>query len=185
LLSCNEPIDRLKERLQNVQQILTLEGNANAKALAEQLIFGGAVATLEAFLWETVDYWVENDEAVLRNIVTKTPSLKDQSFKLGEIFDRRENIKEIVRGYLQNLVWHRWEKVSPLLKFGLEIEPPSFKFFVDILIKRHDIVHRSGHDKLGNPITVTREDISKLCMEIEKFAEEIDQKLKNRSQVKK
>lgn len=182
LLSSNEPITQLKIRLQHVQQVLTLEGDANAKALAEKLVFGGAVAALEAFLWETVDYWVENDETVLRNIVTRIPALKDEALKLGDIFKRHEGIKEYVKGYLQNLVWHRWEKVAPLLKQGLEIDPPSFRPFEGILIKRHDIVHRSGHDKSGSPISITRDEISKLCETIERFATEINNKLAFRGQ---
>lgn len=182
LLNRNEPLNRLRERLQHVQQVLTLEGDANAKTLAEKLVFGGAVAALEAFLWETVDYWVEHDETVLHNIVTKIPALKDEPLKLGDIFKRHEGIKEHVKGYLQNLVWHRWERVAPLLKQGLEIDPPSFRLFEEILIKRHDIVHRSGHDKSGNPISVTRDEIAKLCERIERFAVEIHNKLAFRGQ---
>ena len=90
-----------------------------------------------------------------------------------------------MKGYLQNLVWHRWDKVGPLLKQGLKIEPPSFKPFEDIMIKRHDIVHRSGHDKLGNPISVTRDEISRLCEMIERFAVEIHNKLGSRGQDKR
>lgn len=66
---------------------------------------------------------------------------------------------------------------SVLFKLGLGIQPPSFKPFVDALIKRHDIVHRSGHDKSGNSISVTSDEIRELCQMIEQFAAEIDTKL--------
>lgn len=175
-----EALDRLKERLQHARLVLTLEGDVMAKRLAMNLVFGAAVAALEAFLWETVDYCVEHEEDAMRNIVTNIQALKDQPLKLGEIFDRYDKLKEVVKGYLQNLVWHRWDKVAPLFKMGLNIQPPSFKPFEEALVKRHDIVHRSGHDKSGNPITVTLEEIDVLCNKVEVFAAEIEKKLLER-----
>jgi hypothetical protein len=177
LLTRDEPLDKLKERLQHAQRVLTLEGDVTAKKLAVNLVFSSAITAFEAFLWETVDYCVEHEEESFRNIVTKIPALKDQPMKLGEIFKKNDTLKEHVKGYLQNLVWHRWDKVSPLFKLGLSIQPPSFKPFDDALIKRHDIVHRSGHDKSGNPISVTPDEIRELCLKIETFAAEIDTKL--------
>ncbi|MCK9200494.1 MAG: hypothetical protein M0P59_09140 [Gallionella sp.] len=176
----DEPLGKLKERLHHAQRVLTLEGDEAAKLLAKKLVFGAAVAALEAFLWETVDYCVEHEEKALRDIVTKIPALRDQPMKLGEIFEQHEGLKERVKGYLQNLVWHRWDKVVPLFKLGLGIQPPSFKLFDDALVKRHDIVHRSGHDKAGNPILVTTEEIQELCERIEAFSTEIDTKLAQR-----
>lgn len=177
LLTSNEPLDKLKARLQHARLVLTLEGDEVAKSLAEKLVFGGTVAALEAFLWETVDYWVEHDERALHDIVTRIPALKDQPMKLGDIFKQHAGLKEHVKGYLQNLVWHRWDRVAPLFKTGLGIEPPSFKPFEEVLVKRHHIVHRSGHDKTGNPISVTKEEIGSLCDMIEAFATEIHAKL--------
>jgi len=177
----NEPLDKLKERLQHAQRVLTLEGDETAKLLAQKLVFSAAIAAFEAFLWETVDYCVEHEEDAFRNIVTSIPALRDQPMKLGEIFGRHEGLKELVKGYLQNLVWHRWDKVVPLFKSGLRIQPPSFKPFDDALVKRHDIVHRSGYDKSGKPISVTADEIRELCQKIEVFATEIDTKLAERS----
>lgn len=180
-LTRDEPLDKLKERLQHAQRILTLEGDETAKSLAQKLVFGAAVAALEAFLWETVDYCVEHENDAFRNIVTSIPALRDQPMKLGEIFEKHEGLKELVKGYLQNLVWHRWDKVVPLFKSGLRIQPPSFRPFDEVLVKRHDIVHRSGHDKSGKPISVTADEIRELCRRIEVFATEIDKQLAERT----
>ena len=180
LLTRNEALDRLIERLHHANLVLTLEGDETAKRLAMNLVFGAAVAALEAFLWETVDYCVEHEEAAMRDIVTNIQVLKDQPLKLGEIFEKYDKLKEVVKGYLQNLVWHRWDKVAPLFNLGLHIQPPSFKPFEEALVKRHDIVHRSGHDKLGNQITVTLEEIHELCKKVEEFAAEINRKLADR-----
>jgi hypothetical protein len=180
LLTRDIPLANLFNRLHQAKKILTLEGDSTAKLLAEQLTFSAAIAALESFLWETVDYWVKNDPKALRAIVTQIPAIRDEKIKLGEVFEQFEGLKDRVKGYLQNLVWHRWDKVSPLLRQGLEIQHPSFKQFDDALLKRHDIVHRSGHDKAGQPITVSIQEIGDLCQTIETFAVAIDGSLKQR-----
>ncbi len=148
--------------------------------LVEKLVFGAAIGALESFLWETMHYWVDSDESVLKSVATKLPALKDEPIKLGDIYVRYEGLKSHVTGYLQNLVWHRWEKVAPLFKLGLDIALPTAKPLEAAMIKRHDIVHRSGHDKNGVAITLTVAEINSLCDEIEKFAQSIDQQLSSR-----
>lgn len=180
LLSREEPLHRLRDRLRQIQMILTLQGNSAARELAEKLVFGAVIGALEAFLWETVSYWVENDDQALRDIVTKLPKFKDETFKLGEIFDRQANLKNHVQGYLQNVVWHRWDQVAPLFKTGLGIELDSTKVFQEALVKRHDIVHRSGHDKLGAPVMVTVKEIQDLCGSVDAFAAQIESRLAKR-----
>ena len=176
-----EPLNRLKERLSNSKAVLALTGDPVAMKLAEQLVYSSLITTLEAFLWETAHYWVEHDEAVVKNIVTKLPAFSQRVIKLSEIFERHQKIKEEVKGYLQNLVWHRWEKVATLYKLGLGVtELPSFQAFESAIEKRHDIVHRSGHMRDGTPVTIEADEIAKLCDSITKFAEEIEVKLNQR-----
>jgi len=177
----HQPLERLRERLAQSKQILTLQGDISAQALARNLSFGSVITGLEAFLWETVTYWVDYDERVIANIVTKIQVFREQTLKLGQIFEKHETLKKDIKAYLQNLVWHRWDKVAPLFKFGLEIDIPSFKQFDDALVKRHDVVHRSGFTKEGEPIKVDVVEIEALCEQILRFATEIDGKLSSRA----
>ncbi|MES2355503.1 MAG: hypothetical protein V4568_14095 [Pseudomonadota bacterium] len=177
LLASSEPLRRLRERLQQSQEVLALQGDPEAKSLAEKLVFSAAIGALEAFLWETAHFWIENDDLALRDFITKLPVFRDESIKLGDLFKRHEGLKHHVKGYLQNMVWHRWDKVAPLFRDGLNVNLPSFKSFDEALVKRHDIVHRSGHDKQGLPIEVTIDEICDLCSKIETFAIEVDKQL--------
>lgn len=169
----DDPLVRLKDRLAQALMALELQGNPEAMALVPNLVFGAAISTLEAFLWETVAYWIENDETVLRGVVTKMPDLKGESIKLGDIFDEHAGLKLRVRTYLQNLVWHRWDKVAQLFLHGFGFKTPSFKPFVAALVKRHHIVHRSGHDMDGAAIAVSAADCATLSSQVEEFAQEI------------
>jgi hypothetical protein len=47
------------------------------------------------------------------------PDLKDQPLKLGQIFEQYDITEARVMLYLQNLVWHRWDKMAQLINIGL------------------------------------------------------------------
>jgi hypothetical protein len=176
--SAAAPGRQLTERIQQASIVLTLEGDEGARALATRLVLGAAISALEAYLWETTSYWVKTEPQVLQNIVTKLPSFRERTIKLGAIFSEMDGLETLVQGYLQNLVWHRWDKVAPLLKFGLGIEElPSFDKIEAFIDKRHDIVHRSGHDKDGNVVSVNLQDVEQLMAEILTFASKINLQL--------
>ena len=169
-----EPLRRLVQRLSQSEQVLTLVGADNAKELARKLVYSSIITALESFLWETMVYWVDHDDEVVQNIVTKLPVFREQTISLGNIYDKQKSLKNDIKAYLQNIVWHRWDVVAPLLKYGLDIKLPSFKSFEEALNKRHDIVHRSGHTKKGIPVEVTDEDVRILSAAVSAFAHDVE-----------
>lgn len=175
----SQPLLRLRDRLAQSKQVLTLQGAPSAQLLARNLAFSSVITSLESFLWETVVYWVDHDNSTIANIVKNIPVFRDQPLKLGQIFEKSETLKDDVKAYLQNLVWHQWNKVAPLFTVGLGLETPGFGQFEDALKKRHDIVHRSGISKTGVPVSVDDREIEALCEQIIRFATEIDEKLAN------
>lgn len=70
--------------------------------------------------------------------------------------------------------------MAPLFTIGLGIDVPGFRQFDDALIKRHDIVHRSGFSKTNVRVNVDTAEIEALCARILQFANEINEKLANR-----
>jgi hypothetical protein len=118
-------------------------------------------------------HWIESSEEALRGCVTKLPAIRDEQIKLGDVFERHESIRAYVKGHLQNTVWHRWDKVGAIYKSGLGITLPSVKMFDHALVKRHDIVHRSGRTKDGEEVDVANSEIETLSRAVEQFAKEV------------
>ncbi|MRW91175.1 hypothetical protein GJ699_14360 [Duganella sp. FT80W] len=170
----------LERRLNQITELLSLDGPSTAMALARMFAFSGTITALESFLWETMTYVVENDEDALEKIVTKIDHFSKQNLTLGEIFIKQKGLKDFVKAYLQDTVWHKWEKVAPMIVHGLQISPPSFKPFIEPVKKRHDIVHRSGQTKDGAPITVDAEEIANLMAEVRNFANSLNAKMAER-----
>lgn len=170
----------LHMRLNQISQLLSLEGPVQAMALAQQFAYSGVITALESFLWETMTYAVENDEKVLERIVTKIEHFSAQGMKLGSIFEKQKELKGLVKAYLQDTVWHKWDKVGPMIVHGLQVKPPSFKPFEEPIKKRHDIAHRSGHTKEGVPITLTMKEIQDLMEKVRNFANSLIEKMAER-----
>lgn len=173
LVDADESLRRVHKRLDECRQVLELEGGTEAVALARRLVFGAVIGVLESFLWELSQHLVDSSEEALRGCVTKLPVIRDQSIKLGEVFDRHDGIRDYVKGYLQNTIWHRWDKVGPIYRDGLGVKLPSMKVFDEALVKRHDIVHRSGHTKDGVEVDITQAEIEALSKAVRKFATEV------------
>jgi hypothetical protein len=180
LIAADQPMQKLGERISEINGLLGLTGSEQAQKLAERMAFSAAIAALESFLYETMLYWVEADEATVRNIVTSLPEFKETKINLSDIFSKFDSLKTDIKGHLQNIVWHNWKKVVPLLRVGLKIQTPSFAQFDSALLKRHDIVHRSGHTKEGEEVIVTKDEITQLCTQITEFAAAINEAINAR-----
>lgn len=170
------PIEVLNLRLNQISELLSLTGPDTAMTLARKFAYSGVITALESFLWKTMT-WSISDGKVLERIITRLPHFSNQGMKLGEIFDKQKTLPGLVRGYLQDTVWHKWDEVGPLLVHGLQIKPPSFKPFIEPVKKRHDIVHRSGHQKDGTPITVEVQEINDLMESVRNFAIQLNARM--------
>lgn len=167
------PLLRVRERIAELNTTLRLQTNPVARPLVARLVFGSLIGVLESFLWETAQHWISTRPAVLQRCVERLPVFAEQKFKLSEVYSRHAGIEATVKGYLQGLVWHRWEQVGALYKLGLEVQLPSVKAFQKPLETRHHIVHRSGTDMGGNKIEIEDSAIASLARDVEAFAQQV------------
>lgn len=167
------PLLRVRERIAELNTTLRLQTSPVARPLVARLVFGALIGVLESFLWETAQHWISTRSEVLQRCVERLPVFEEQKFKLSEVYSQHAKIETTVKGYLQNLVWHRWEQVGALYKLGLEVKLPSVKAFQKPLETRHHIVHRSSTDMEGNKIEIEDSDIASLARDVEAFAQQV------------
>ena len=173
------PLQKTLERIGEIRELLNLPGHSGATSLVRNLAFGAAITALESFLWETMVFWVENDEGVVRSIITTHPAFKDQPIKLGTIFKKSMHLKKDILGFMQGVVWHNWDKVGTLYNYGLGMKKLNLDHFSPAVLKRHDIVHRSGLTKDGEKVNVSVEEIVVLCQQISRFARSVSSQLED------
>lgn len=174
----NEPTVRLEQRLDEINAILGLGGDVFAEVTARNLVFASVISSLETFLWETLVYWIESHESVVRRLMTTHPHFKEQDIKLHTILDIADPIayaRTNIRSHMQKTVWHRWSTVSPLFQYGLGVRLPSVKGFAEPMKIRHDIVHRSGQSVEGVQRQVTEKEIKGLTNLVKEFSNKLDE----------
>ena len=177
VLHRTDPFQMLSERLVQIEAILTVTGNAQSIQLTTQLAHGAAITALEAYLWDTVAYWVTKDENTLRNLVATNKDFQAKTLQLSTIFERIDGLKKEVEEYLQDLVWHRLDKIKPLIASGLKINVPDIADLMREVLIRHDIVHRGGRTKEGNPVNVNEVDVRRVVDMVRIFAGVIEAEL--------
>lgn len=177
VLHRTDPFGMLTERLTQIEAILTVTGNPQSIQLTIQLAHGAAITAMEAYLWDIVAYWVANDEDTLRNLVATNRDFQAKTLQLSTIFERIEGLKAEVELYLQELVWHRLDKIKPLIASGLKINVPDICDLMKEVLVRHNIVHRGGRTKDGKPIEVSIDNVRSAAEMVRAFANAIEAEL--------
>ncbi|MEA0911219.1 hypothetical protein JH306_21730 (plasmid) [Xanthomonas campestris pv. campestris] len=171
------PRGRLISALMQGQKLQTLTGDLTTKALLNRLAFAFLFSAFETYLWETMAYWLEEDDEAAPRILDRLPEFANKELKGKEARAFVENAKENIKGYMQRLPWHRWSDVRPLLQIGLDVEIPEFREFREDLKIRHDIVHRNGTTKDGQPIQISESDLFDFGARINSYADRLEQSL--------
>lgn len=174
------PLRLFELRLSEVDSLAAAKIDAKQHSLLRQLLFSYSIAALEAYLADTLSYWIAVNKRVFRNFVSVCEEFKKQKLTLSDIFERMDKLDDEVKQYLQNLIWHRLDKVVPLMCGSLQIPSPKIDKLMRHIVVRHDIIHRGGKTKDGTPVTVDTDEMSALRNDLLEFVKGIEAALTNR-----
>jgi len=139
-------------RLEEADGLAVVQVNEQIQKTLRQLLYVSLIVALEAYLADTMLYWVAEEKSVFRRFVGTCKEFEKRKFALSEIFDRMDALEDDVKAYLQELVWHRLDKVVPLMSGSLGIALPSIEKLMRHIVCRHDIIHRGGKTKDGKEV---------------------------------
>ncbi|MBQ5388644.1 MAG: hypothetical protein IIU55_06185, partial [Paludibacteraceae bacterium] len=125
-------------------------------------------------LGDTLKSTVLIDDNYLRKFVSEYNPYKKENFKLCDIFDKYDRIKDIVKQSLDKILYHNLWQVKQIYIRILNIDVGDISLLSKAVIIRHDIVHRNGKDKDGNVHCITKEMVTKLAMVANDFIYNID-----------
>lgn len=177
----SDPQRFLQERIAEIFSVLdasALDG-ANARLL-HQMAHSSLIAALEAYLADTVSYWIDTDEQTRRRFIATNKDFQARSLTVAELFERLENLNVEIKAYLADFVWHRLDKVNPMLVSGLGIRVPEIGDLMKEIKVRHDIVHRAGRCADGSLVELSNDDLCRVRDSIQKFSLEIEDELARR-----
>ena len=173
-----DPYQFLMDRLEQINAVLEVRCSPFASDLIHQMLHSSLITALEAYLAETVAFWIGHDKDALRRFVSRNKDFKLRTITLNNIFDRFDTLDDEVKRYLKDLVWHRLDKIKGIMQSGLDIAIPDIGDLMKEVIIRHDIVHRAGRTHAGDVVSVSADDVRRVREMVRTFSLAIEGELK-------
>lgn len=162
----------VKEIKETASKIDTLD--PAAQALIYRNLYANVISCLEAYLSDTAISKIMADEVIKHKYVKTSLYFKEQKFALADIYDKIDTMDNAIVKRLRDIIYHNLPVVRALYKCTFNVELGDISEVMKAIQIRHDIVHRNGHDKDGNPVTVTKVDLDNLIKLISDFIQNIE-----------
>jgi len=154
--------------------------SVNKRYLVFRMTYAYAVTLLEAFLGDTAKSLISSNNRFFKNS-RKIDELKNAKYSLDFLATNEMDAKGLAIKELSNILYHNMPKVKRIfeiiLNARIEIDISNLERIMKI---RHDIVHRNGKTKEGEPIILDQTQILEMISHIEQFSNEL-QKLINKN----
>ena len=160
--------------LGDIRKLAETPVDAAAALCLFRLLYVNVVTVLETYLSDAFTTTVLNDDALLRKFIETTPDFKKRKLSLSDVFDAVDKAQDEAKEYLRGIVWHNLHRVKPMYCRVLGVEFPDSALMFRAIKVRHDLVHRNGKTKDGEPIPIDKGHVLVLARETEEFARRID-----------
>ena len=167
------------QSMEDIKKAVNELGNLSPEVqqIMIRLLFANVIGCLEAYLSFTLKKNVITSPKYKRRFVETFRDFSSEKLTLNDIYERMDNIDTKILKSLNELMYHNLAKIQGIYKstFGISFGP------IDSLCKKinvlHDIVHRNGNDKDGNPTKVEISDLTNLISEVESYVHNIENQI--------
>jgi hypothetical protein len=167
-------LQKFKDELENLKSLSSLTTpDSKTKDILNRQIFISVIGTMETFLSDAFINLTFDNEDYFKNFIETHPEFKKQNFELREIYKEYDKLEETAKRVMLDTIYHNLPTVSQMFADTFKIEFPSIKEVYELVLKRHDLVHRNGKTKDGNPVVTDDNAINNLMEKVTKFVDEI------------
>ncbi len=170
----------LEEWRANVTELATAEGDSSRN----RMLFSTLYSIVEAYLSDTITSTALEDPVIMGRML-KLDGLKDKTVSLETVFAKPSIVKDMVKTTLQGLSFHNLGSVHAICRIAfdrpfLPTDDEGRAMLMKSVDKRHDCVHRNGHDKDGNKHTdITKLYLIKLGILLEQLARGLEDSIQD------
>lgn len=141
--------------------------------------FVGVIGAMETFFSDAFINLVLDNKFNFRMFVQTHPEFSKRKFELKEIFEKHQELSDIVKKVLLDTIYHNLGTVKQMYQDTLYIKFPDISKCMKHVKTRHDLVHRNGKTKDGDAVVVDRESIIKASDDIIEMVELVMKELEN------
>lgn len=175
-------LDAMREWRTNVSALGELDGGSSRN----RMLFGTLYSIIEAYFADAIIGSALVDVKVQRQLIKlEELGLHDKQLSLDTVLDKPTIVRDMIRGTLQGLSFHKLIMVSRIseIAFGKPILPrdkDDRALAIRSVDKRHDCVHRNGVDKQGNKHTdITLDYLTKMGSILEEMAQSLENAMRD------
>lgn len=175
ILSDNEFFNSFNESIAHIRGLLKVDIEGETKNHLMGVLQVSVITAIETYLSDAFINTVINDTSNMRKFVANNPEFTKKSFKFSEIYEKYDDIKNVVKDYLLSQLWHNLKKIKPMYKATLDVSFPENLDPIFLAIEtRHDLVHRNGKNKNGYQVVITESDLITLIDDATNFIEHVN-----------
>jgi len=138
--------------------------------------FSYAVTLMESCLSEMIKSVTMQHESFRRNAINNINDLKNLKINAATLLDKnpKDILDNAIMGHLSHIIYHHMDKVSKVYTDILGEDFPSIesddnKNIRDLIVLRHDIVHRNGKNINGDKIHIDLAKVDSCIAQIRTF----------------
>lgn len=173
----SNPRDAVRIRLGKLRRMLNQKEllEAELQDFQRMMIFTFCITTMESFLSDVFVRKVMANPECKEKFLSADKVLSEEKLLLSEIFKRQKELDVEVKKRLMDITFHHLPNVAALYKkvIGIQLNE-IIRPLIPAVEKRHDIIHRAGRDKEGNPVGITVEEIRALIDQVDHLCGYVD-----------
>lgn len=196
ILSSDDYYKNFKQEIMNLRNILNqfkegdeyddsfeedniIDAPTELKRAIKNMCYIHLVTTLETYLSDALIINIKNNEKHLKNFVKNYKWEKTSKIELNKIFEVVENIENLVYNeIIGKTLFHKIYMIEKIYESAFNISFTNNKHeIVEIIQLRHDLVHRNGFTKEGEPIIIRNLDLFQDIKKVEDFVDQINNKM--------
>jgi len=167
-------IEIFDENIAASREVLAFSPTISSTKNMLVMLHAHVVTAVEAYLSSTFIEMALSSELFMKKLVETDPEFAKRKFTIQEIFTKRESLKDDLRQYLKNLIFHDIAKVKEMYLSVLDINFGEISWLYNAVLLRHDCVHRAGYDKDGTEVPLTTMSITELMDRCATLVHEIE-----------
>ncbi|OAT24130.1 hypothetical protein M977_00422 [Buttiauxella gaviniae ATCC 51604] len=147
-----------------------------------KMTYSYSITLMETCLGDMIKSLLLSDDYYLSNAINNVDELNKIKLPLKEVYLNNEIVHKVVIKTFSDYLYHNVEKIVPIYSAVLGEKTPidlkdKIPEIVNIAKVRHDIVHRNGADKEGNPRDLNKQVLLKAMEDIYDFVKSVSESI--------
>ena len=154
-----------------------IERSLSSDELMLRLLYANVVTSLEVYLYGLTTDLIQSNSSLLLNVAR---SEKFKARKLPIYFALQNDLTQYFLQLVSEINFHNLSDIEPLFREAFDVKIPLNDEVLQAIKVRHDIVHRDGFSKAGDPVNIEPSTLKKTVHAVSELVKSVDRQVVER-----